>query len=98
MKSLSSSFFMSVVICAGLAGSAGHALAAQGQNFPKDTCTCQGCAKGGGDLTGKCGSVCKDKTVYSAGSEPHDYCKAARLQSGFDLFLIPRQPLQRSMQ
>jgi hypothetical protein len=50
--------------------------AAQGQDFPNSTCTCKGCASGG-DLTGQCASVCKDKTVYSKGSEPHDYCKAA---------------------
>jgi hypothetical protein len=51
--------------------------AANGQDFPNSTCTCQGCAAGGGDLTGQCASVCKDKTVYSKGSLPHDYCKAA---------------------
>ena len=49
----------------------------KGQDFPGNTCTCQKCVSGGGDLTGKCESVCKDKTVYSAGSEPHDYCKAS---------------------
>ena len=52
-------------------------LSAMGQDFPGSTCTCKGCASGGGDLTGQCSSVCKDKTVYSKGSEPHDYCKAA---------------------
>lgn len=51
--------------------------AARGQDFPNHTCTCQGCAEGGGDLTGQCASVCKDKTVYDKGSEPYDYCKAA---------------------
>jgi len=51
-------------------------LAADGQDFPNHTCTCKGCASGGGDLTGQCASVCKDKTVYAKGSEPHDYCKA----------------------
>jgi hypothetical protein len=57
------------------------ALAAKGQDFPNDTCTCKGCEKGG-DLTGNCASVCKDKTVYSKGSEPHDYCKATRVGVG----------------
>lgn len=52
-------------------------LSAMGQDFPGTTCTCKGCASGGGDLTGQCASVCKDKTVYSKGSEPYDYCKAA---------------------
>jgi hypothetical protein len=52
-------------------------LSARGQDFPGTTCTCKGCASGGGDLTGQCSSVCKDKTVYSKGSEPYDYCKAA---------------------
>jgi hypothetical protein len=52
-------------------------LSAMGQDFPGTTCTCKGCASGGGDLTGQCNSVCKDKTVYSKGSEPYDYCKAA---------------------
>jgi hypothetical protein len=55
------------------------ALAAKGKDFPGTTCTCQGCAPGGGDTTGDCASVCKDKTVYSKGSEPHDYCKAKEL-------------------
>ena len=36
----------------------------------------------GGDLTGDCASVCKGKTVYSKGSEPHDYCKAAGRVTG----------------
>jgi hypothetical protein len=53
--------------------------AAQGQDFPGTTCTCKGCASNGGDLTGQCSSVCKDKTVYSKGSEPYDYCKAVRV-------------------
>jgi hypothetical protein len=52
-------------------------LSAKGQDFPGTTCTCKGCTSGGGDLTGQCSSVCRDKTVYSKGSEPHDYCKAA---------------------
>lgn len=55
------------------------AWAAKGKDFPGTTCTCQGCAPGGGDTTGDCASVCKDKTVYSKGSEPHDYCKAKEL-------------------
>jgi hypothetical protein len=50
--------------------------AGTGQDFPNTTCTCKGCASNGGDLTGQCGNVCKDKTVYSKGSETHDYCKA----------------------
>jgi len=50
---------------------------AMGQDFPGTKCTCKGCASGGGDLNGQCSSVCKDKTVYSKGSEPYDYCKAA---------------------
>jgi len=72
------SFFARAAITAGLAGlSAPAALAAMGQDFPNTTCTCKGCASGGGDVDGQCGSVCKDKTVYSKGSESHDYCKAA---------------------
>lgn len=54
-------------------------LAAQGQDFPNHKCTCKGCGEGGGDVTGQCASVCNGKTVYSAGSEPYDYCKAAGL-------------------
>ena len=50
--------------------------AGTGQDFPGTTCTCQKCDSNGGDLTGQCSSVCKDKTVYSKGSEPYDYCKA----------------------
>ena len=50
--------------------------AAKGQDFPDQKCTCKGCASGGGDVTGQCSNVCKDKTVYSKGSEPYDYCKA----------------------
>jgi hypothetical protein len=50
---------------------------ARGQDFPDQKCACKGCGHGGGDVTGKCGSVSKDKTVYSKGSEPYDYCKAA---------------------
>jgi hypothetical protein len=49
----------------------------RGQNFPNQTCSCHGCAAGGGDIIGQCATVCKDKTVYSKGSEPYDYCKAA---------------------
>jgi hypothetical protein len=77
------SFFARAALTAGLAGfSAPAALAAQGQDFPNTTCTCKGCASGGGDVTGQCGSVCKNKTVYAAGSEPHDYCKAAARVTG----------------
>ena len=56
------------------------AFAEPGQKFPGVTCTCKGCGANGGDVTGKCPSVCKDKTVFSKGSEPHDYCKAARVK------------------
>jgi hypothetical protein len=80
-------FFAWAVLAAGIAGfSTTDALAAKGQDFPGTKCTCQKCATGGGDLTGDCSSVCKDKTVYSAGSEPHDYCKsAARTVTGNDI-------------
>ena len=59
--------------------------------MPDHTCTCQKCASGGGDLTGQCNSVCKDKTVYQKGSEPNDYCKAAarRIPRG-TLGTVPR--------
>jgi hypothetical protein len=71
-------YFAFAALIAGLSGfAAAPALAAKGQDFPGTTCTCQGCAEGGGDVNGDCGTVCKDKTVYSKGSEPHDYCKAA---------------------
>jgi hypothetical protein len=63
------SFFARAALTASLAGFfAPAALAAPGQDFPGVTCTCKGCASGGGDLTGDCASVCKDKTVYSKGS------------------------------
>ena len=58
------------------------ALAAKGQDFPNHTCTCKGCGSTGGDVTGQCTTVCKDKTVYSKGSEPNDYCKASDAGSG----------------
>lgn len=51
-----------------------------GQKFPGVTCTCKGCGPNKSDVTGKCPSVCKDKTVFSKGSEPHDYCKAASVR------------------
>lgn len=51
--------------------------AAPGQDFPNHKCTCKGCGAKGGDVTGQCASVCKDKTVYDKGSESYDYCKAA---------------------
>lgn len=54
-----------------------------GQAFPNHTCDCKGCAKGGGDVTGQCASVCKDKTVYAKGSEPNDYCKAEEKKTGW---------------
>ena len=82
MKSVAS-FFACAALTAGLAGfSISAALAADGESFPGTTCTCQGCASGGGDLTGDCATVCKGKTVYSKGSEPHDYCKAAGRLTG----------------
>jgi hypothetical protein len=49
--------------------------AGTGQDFPNTKCTCKGCDDNGGDLTGQCDTVCKDKTVYAKGSEPYDYCK-----------------------
>lgn len=55
-------------------------LAAKGKDFPNHTCDCQGCAPGGGDVTGQCDSVCKDKEVYAKGSYPHDYCTKTRVQ------------------
>jgi hypothetical protein len=80
------SFFARAALTAGLAGfSAPAALAAPGQDFPGVTCTCKGCASGGGDLTGDCASVCKDKTVFSKGSEPNDYCKASATMTGTEL-------------
>ena len=76
MKSVANYFAFAALI-AGLSGfAAAPALAAKGQDFPGTTCTCQGCGQGGGDINGDCATVCKDKTVYSKGSEPHDYCKA----------------------
>ena len=82
MKSVAS-FFACALLTVSLAGlSASAALAAQGQDFPNTTCTCKGCGTGGGDLTGNCASVCKDKTVFSKGSEPHDYCKKAATMTG----------------
>jgi hypothetical protein len=80
------SFFVRAALTAVLAGfSAPAALAAPGQDFPGVTCTCKGCASGGGDLTGDCASVCKDKTVFSKGSEPNDYCKASATMTGNEL-------------
>ena len=52
-------------------------LSAKGQEFPDHTCTCKGCDPKGGDLTGQCATVCKDKEVYAKGSDANDYCKAA---------------------
>ncbi|WP_162349019.1 hypothetical protein [Pseudoxanthomonas gei] len=69
-----------------------HAYAEQkGQDFPSTKCTCKGCGKNpttgaATDVTGQCATVCKDKTVYSKGSESYDYCKAAARTR------IPRQP------
>jgi hypothetical protein len=82
------SFFARAALTAGLAGfSAPAALAAQGQDFPDVTCTCKGCGSGTppGDVTGQCPSVCKDKTVFSKGSEPNDYCKASATMTGTEL-------------
>jgi hypothetical protein len=53
-----------------------------GQSFPGTKCTCQKCGSGGGDVVGQCASVCKDKEVYAKGSEPYDYCKAAKARPG----------------
>jgi hypothetical protein len=79
MKSVAR-FFAYAALAAGLAGSSTiPALAAKGKDFPGTTCTCQGCAPGGGDSTGDCASACADKTVYSKGSGPHDYCKSQGL-------------------
>lgn len=69
--------------------------AAQGQDFPNQKCTCVGCGPKGSDVTGQCASVCKDKTVYSKGSEPHDYCKAAKTGGKpplghYDFFIFDR--------
>lgn len=58
-------------------------LAAKGQDFPGQKCTCKGCAPGGGDVTGQCSIVCKDKDVFSKGSEPYDYCKAKKAAGFF---------------
>jgi hypothetical protein len=83
------SFFARAALTASFAGFfAPAALAAQGQDFPDVTCTCKGCGSGTppGDVTGQCPSVCKDKTVYSKGSEPHDYCKASATMTGNELF------------
>ena len=55
-------------------------LAAPGQDFPNQKCTCKGCGSGGGDVTGQCATVCKDKDVFSKGSEPYDYCKASAVR------------------
>ena len=51
-------------------GLSGHDLYLQGLRGP------------GHDTTGDCASVCKDKTVYLKGSEPHDYCKASGILFG----------------
>lgn len=61
----------------------------KGQDFPGTTCTCKNCGTDSQgrktDVTGQCPAVCKDKTVYSKGSEPHDYCKAARTRIPVDI-------------
>ena len=62
-----------------------HCSRGPGESFPGVTCTCKGCASGGGDLTGDYATVCKGKTVYSKGSEPHDYCKASATMTGNEL-------------
>ena len=69
-----------IVSLTGVSAFTSSAEAAKGKDFPNTTCTCQGCGDKGGDVTGQCDTVCKDKTVYSKGSEPHDYCKAARVR------------------
>jgi len=60
--------------------------AAKGREFPDHTCTCKGCGAKGGDVTGQCANVCTDKEVYAKGSEPHDYCNAARIRTLRDFF------------
>ena len=77
MQSLTHFFAYAVLTASLVALPAATAHAARGQDFPNTTCTCQKCGSNGGDVNGQCGSVCKDKTVYSKGSEPYDYCKAA---------------------
>ena len=79
MKSVSRILVHASLVAVLVGSSSIAALAAKGKDFPGTTCTCQGCAPGGGDTTGDCASVCSDKTVYSKGSEPHDYCKAKAL-------------------
>lgn len=49
--------------------------AAPGQQFPNQKCTCKKCGPNGGDVTGQCAKVCKDKEVFTKGSEPYDFCK-----------------------
>jgi len=74
--------FIKAAMIACLAFCSSHAHAEQkGQDFPGSKCTCKGCGKSPTgattDVTGQCATVCKDKTVYSKGSESYDYCKAA---------------------
>ncbi len=40
-----------------------------GQDFPGRTCRCVGCASNGGDITGKCETVCKGKETRPGGHE-----------------------------
>lgn len=84
MKSMTSAI-MKVGMTACLAVLCSSANAKQkGQDFPDTKCTCKACETtptgGKKDVTGQCDKVCKDKTVYSKGSEPYDYCKAARFK------------------
>jgi hypothetical protein len=67
-------FLTYAAIVASLELSSLAALAGQGQDFPNTKCTCKECASNNGDLIGQCNEVCKDKTVYSKGSESYDYC------------------------
>jgi hypothetical protein len=75
MRVLGRSLAHIAMITAMIGLSAPAAMAGTGKDFPDTKCTCQDCAPNGGDLTGQCDSVCKDKTVFAKGSEPLDYCK-----------------------
>lgn len=84
MKSMNSSIVkLGMTVCFSLLCLSANA-EQKGQDFPGTKCTCKGCETtptgGKKDVTGQCEKVCKDKTVYSKGSEPYDYCKAARVK------------------
>ena len=64
------------IFSAGVAGLFGStALAAPGQDFPNTSCTCMNCGVTGQNVTGQCGTVCKDKEVTTQGS--NGYCRAS---------------------